>query len=119
MTGQRLCRFADLQPERAVAALVDGRQVAVVRLTDDRVFAVDNHDPFSNANVMSRGIVGSTEVDGRTTPTLISPMYKQAFDLTTGRCLSQPGFALDTWPVAVTDGWVEIGRVDQRAQDVA
>ena len=36
-------------------------------------------------------------------------MYKQAFDLTTGICLSAPDKALGTWEVAVTDGHVFVG----------
>ena len=44
--------------------------------------------PFSDANVMSRGIVGSP---GRPADTVASPMYKQVFDLATGACLDAPG----------------------------
>ncbi|MBK8460082.1 MAG: nitrite reductase small subunit NirD [Micropruina sp.] len=108
MSWHRVCRLHELQPERAVAALIEGRQVALVRLLDDRVYAVGHHDPFSGANVMARGIVGSATVAGDTVPTLISPMYKQAFDLTTGRCLTQPEVALERWDVRVVEDWVEV-----------
>ena len=54
-----VCRLSDLAPERGAAALLpDGEQVAVFRLVDDRVLAVQQHDPFSDAHVISRGIVG-------------------------------------------------------------
>ncbi len=36
-------------------------------------------------------------------------MYKQAFDLRTGVCLSDPAKALGTWAVAVLDGRVFVG----------
>ncbi|MEK8228505.1 nitrite reductase (NAD(P)H) small subunit [Oerskovia sp. M15] len=39
------------------------------RLADDRVLAVQQRDPFSGANVLSRGIVGSVGE----TPTITSP----------------------------------------------
>jgi nitrite reductase (NADH) small subunit len=113
-----VCRLEDLAPERGAAALLDAEQVALFRLVDGRVLAVQQHDPFSDAFVLSRGIVGSRLVDGADVPTIASPMYKQVFDLTTGRCLDVAGKApardlapdLRTWPVRVSGGVVEVGR---------
>lgn len=112
-----VCRLDDLARERGVAALLGDEQVAVFRLADDTVLAVQQHDPFSDAYVLARGIVGSRSVDGVEVPTVASPMHKQVFDLRTGRCLEQAGKTparglsadLRTWPVRVTDGVVEIG----------
>lgn len=108
-----VCRLEDLVPERGVAALIDGEQVAIVRLVDDRVLAVQQLDPFSGAHVMSRGIVGTRGA----APTIAAPMYKQVFDLRTGRCLEPAGYSpvgghspdLRTWPVDVVDGVVLVG----------
>ncbi|WP_136520114.1 nitrite reductase small subunit NirD [Cellulomonas telluris] len=121
-TWLAVCRLDDLARERGVAALVpDGphgrlEQVALFRLVDDRVLAVQQHDPFSDAYVLARGIVGSRAVDGAEVPTVASPMYKQVFDLRTGVCLDaagkQPvvghGPDLRTWGVRVVDGTVEV-----------
>lgn len=107
-----VCRLDDLAPERGAAALVDGEQVALVRLLDDRVLAVQQLDPFCGAHVMSRGIVGTRTVEGQHVPTIASPMYKQVFDLTTGRCLDAVGkepVDLRTWPVRVAAGRVQVG----------
>lgn len=109
MSFSRVCALTQLTPGRAVAALVHGAQVAVVRVAADEVYAVGHHDPFSGANVMARGIVGSTTVDGEPVPTIASPMFKQAFDLRTGVCLSDRTISLGSWPVRVVDGQVEIG----------
>lgn len=86
------------------AALVDGVQVALIRLTDDRVFAVDHWDPVAKANVMARGIVGSKG----DTPTLASPIHKQVYSLEYGECLSEEGAALRAYEVRVEDGHVEV-----------
>ena len=115
-----VCRVVDLEPERGAAALIDGEQLALVRLLDDRVLAVQQLDPFSGAHVVSRGIVGSRLVEGRVRPTIASPMYKQVFDLETGTCLDPVGGVpvtggsadLRTWPVRVLDGVVQVGVVE-------
>jgi nitrite reductase (NADH) small subunit len=114
-----VCRLDDLAPERGVAALLDGVQVALFRLADDTVLAVQQHDPFSDAFVLSRGIVGSRSIDGVEVPTVASPMHKQVFDLSTGRCLDPVGKSparalsadLRTWPVRVVGGVVDVGSV--------
>jgi len=99
----RLCRLDDLEVERGRAALVDGTQLALFLLRDGGVHAVSNLDPYSGANVISRGIVGSRE----DAPTVASPMYKQVFDLRTGLCLESHGkepLHLRVWKVAARDG---------------
>lgn len=102
-----VCRMTDLEVERGRAALLGDDQIALFLLHDGRVHATSNLDPYSGANVMSRGIVG-TRGDA---PTVASPMYKQVFDLRTGACLDAQGkqpVALRVWPVAVDAGTVFI-----------
>ncbi len=108
-----VCALDALVPERGAAALVDGRQVALFRLADDTVLAVQNHDPFCGANVLSRGIVGTVG----DAPTVTSPMHKQVWDLRTGACLDTGGKApvdgsvdLATWAVEVRDGRVLVAH---------
>lgn len=107
-----VCDVLDLTPELGVAVLVEGRQVALFRLADGRVFAVDNVCPFSGAAVMARGITGSRgEV-----PTIASPVHKQVFSLEDGRCLDamdkapRPGRGPDlaTYVVSVDHGRVTL-----------
>ena len=105
----RICRVDDLLVERGAAALIDGRQIALFRTYDGRLYATDQIDPFSGAAVMSRGIVG----DRAGVPTVASPMYKQVFDLRTGACLDTQGKdpqSLRVHPVAV-DGDVVLVKL--------
>ena len=112
-----VCAYADLLPERAVAALVGAHQVAIVRLVDGSVHCVGQFDPYCGANVMSRGLVGSTRVgsadgmDGTDVPTIQTPMYKQAFDVRTGLCVTEPEVGLGSWAVEVIDGRVVVGAM--------
>jgi nitrite reductase (NADH) small subunit len=89
---------------RGVAARVAGTQVAVFVLPTGEVLAVDNHDPCSGADVLSRGIVG----DVLGAPTVASPVYKQRFELRTGRCIDDETVSIDTWPARIRHGCIEI-----------
>lgn len=112
-----ICPLTYLAVERGAAALVevDGTQVqvALFRLHDDTVLAVQQADPFSGANVLSRGLVGTRAGE----PTVASPVYKQVFSLRTGRCLETAGYTpvpghgpdLTTYEVALLDGVVHVG----------
>jgi nitrite reductase (NADH) small subunit len=99
-----VCAYEELIPERGVAALVDGRQVAVFRAFDGVLYALSNRDPFSGAYVLARGILGTRGG----VPTVASPMYKQVFDLRTGRCLDDPRRMVPAFRIRRTGG----GRVE-------
>ena len=90
-----VCKLTDIVPNTGVCALVGGRQVVVFRLDDDSVYAIGNHDPFSRANVLSRGIVG----DLRGELVVASPVYKQHFSLVSGQCLEDPAVRVAVFPV--------------------
>jgi nitrite reductase (NADH) small subunit len=91
----KVCQLDDIVPNTGVCALVGGEQVAVFRLDDDNVYAISNHDPFSRANVLSRGIVG--DIKGEVV--VASPVYKQHFSLKSGQCLEDPEVRVRTYPV--------------------
>src|SRR5713226_3259499 len=105
-----ICAVTDLVPDRGAAALVDGQAVAVFLLSDGQVFALANRDPWSGANVLSRGIIGS--VDGRLV--VASPMYKQHIDLATGQGIEHPDVRVPTWPARIVDGRVQVARQGHR-----
>jgi nitrite reductase (NADH) small subunit len=92
-----VCKLSDIVPDTGVCALVHGRQVAVFRMSDDSVYAIDNLDPFSKANVLSRGIVGDLKGE----LVVASPIYKQHFNLSTGQCLEEADVRIPVYPVCV------------------
>jgi nitrite reductase (NADH) small subunit len=102
-----VCAFDDLVPDVGVAALVGGEPVAVFRCwPDDTLYAVGNHDPYSGAGVLARGIVGS--IGDR--PVVASPIYKQRFDLRTGEALEDAATRIPTYATRIRHDRVQVGR---------
>ena len=99
----KICRLDDIVSDAGVAALVGGEQVAVFRV-EDKVYALGNRDPFSGANVLSRGIVG----DVRGELVVASPVYKQHFSLLTGRCIEDPSVSVPVYRTLVEDADIQI-----------
>jgi nitrite reductase (NADH) small subunit len=103
-TWVAVCAASALTVDRGVCALVHGVQVALFRLADGTVHAISNFDPFSEAFVLSRGIVG----DSAGTPKVSSPIYKQSFELATGRCLDDPSVVVPVYRTRIVDGRLEV-----------
>jgi NAD(P)H-dependent nitrite reductase small subunit len=102
---QDVCSVDDLQPDSGVCALVEGQQVAIFYMPKDKaVYAINNHDPFGNANVLSRGIIG--DINGQ--PVVASPLYKQHFNLQTGVCLEDETVTIPTYAIRIENGSVQV-----------
>lgn len=99
-----VCKLSDLVPGIGVGALVNGQQVAIFRLRNGDIFAVGNHDPFSGANVLSRGLTGSL----KGSKVVASPIYKQHFDLVTGVCLEDASVRIPVYAVQVEGDVVSV-----------
>ena len=94
-----------LERDVGVAALLKGRHIALYRTWNDRLYASSNVDPDNGASVLSRGIVG--ESGG--VPTIASPLLKAVFNLETGECLTNDELSVETYPVRVVDGIIQVG----------
>jgi nitrite reductase (NADH) small subunit len=103
MSWTTVCRLDDILPNAGVAALVDETQVAIFRV-DDKVYALANKDPYSNANVLSRGIVGSLK--GKLV--VASPIYKQHFSLDAGQCLEDDTVSIPCYQARTEGELVQI-----------
>lgn len=101
-----LCQQSDLVPHSGVAALHNDEQIALFYLPGEgsEVFALSNHDPVANANVIARGLVG--DINGQLM--IASPLYKQRYDLNSGECLDSEELRLKRWEVRLREGVVEI-----------
>ncbi len=100
-----VCALDALVLDVGVRARLGDAQVAVFRLSGrDDVFAIDAFDPFSNAPVLSRGIVGDLQGE----LVVASPIYKQHFNLRTGECLEDATVAVRAFAARVVDGQVQV-----------
>ncbi len=101
-----VCALEDIWLNMGVCALVEDRQIAIFRLQDNTLYAIDNHDPNSDANVLSRGIIGDLAGER----VVASPIYKHHFQLRTGLCVEDNSIRLNTYAVELRDGavWVQV-----------
>ncbi len=99
-----VCALDDILPDTGVAARVEGRHVAIFRLADGQLHAIDNVDPKNGASVLSRGLLGN--LGDRLV--VASPLYKHHFDLVTGACLEHPGLSVRVHEVRVRGGRVQV-----------
>ncbi|WP_428034925.1 nitrite reductase small subunit NirD [Amphritea sp.] len=100
-----VCSQTNLVPDSGICALLKETQIALFYVKKEQtVFAIANHDPFSQANVLSRGLIGSKGDD----LFVASPVYKQHFCLKTGRCLDDETTQIQTWPARIENGQVEV-----------
>jgi nitrite reductase (NADH) small subunit len=103
-----ICSVDDIVPNTGICALVKDRHVAVFHVKDStqRLFAIDNFDPNSQASVLSRGLVGN--LGERLV--VASPIYKHHFDLESGECLEAPENSVSAYQVRVENRtvWVAV-----------
>ena len=68
-----VCALDDVTPNTGVGALIEHQQIAIFRVgAEKRVYALSNQDPFSQAFVMSRGIIGDLQGERVVRPRFIN-----------------------------------------------
>jgi nitrite reductase (NADH) small subunit len=97
-----ICAVDDILPNTGVCALVEGTPVAVFRVGQSDLYAIDNIDPKNGANVLSRGLVGN--LGDRLV--VASPLYKHHLDLRTGECLESADWSVRAHKVRADGGRV-------------
>ena len=103
---QAVCQANDLVADSGVVVWLGGAQVALFYLPglEQSLYAVDNRDPRSGANIIGRGLVGSLQGE----LVVAAPLYKQHFSLQSGKCLEDAGQQLRVWPVRMNGEVVEL-----------
>ena len=96
-----VCSINDLKTGSGYSALAKGKQLALFLHTDGRIFAVDAECPHAGGP-LDESTIKNCEVT--------CPLHDYKFDLISGRCSTDPGLTLQTYPVCVEDNqvWVEI-----------
>ena len=118
MNWTTICNKNDILLGGGRCALVDGKQVAIFRLSEnsgETLYAIANFDPFSKANVLSRGIAGCVNQQ----PVVASPIYKQHFNLITGQCLEDESVTLETWHVQLDNDMVQLASKQESSASAA
>lgn len=100
-----ICKQSDLTPNTGICAQFNQQQVAIFFCQRQQsLYAVSNYDPIGDANVISRGMIGSIDSEFYVS----SPLYKQHFHLETGLCLEDPEHRLKTYLVRVSNDMVQL-----------
>jgi nitrite reductase (NADH) small subunit len=105
----QVCYLDDIVPNTGVCALVDDEQVAIFRIGESELYALDNYDPNAKASVLSRGLIGN--LGERLV--VASPIYKHHFDLRTGECLEAPEHSVHAWQVKLQGEHVLLRRASR------
>ena len=102
-TWNDVCALSDILPGTGVCALINSKQIALFRpYADERIFALDNIDPFALASVLSRGLLA--EHDGELW--VVSPLKKQRFRLRDGYCAEDESKSVHGYACQINEGRV-------------
>ena len=101
-----VCSIVDLEQDAGVAVKVEGKQIALFYLPEETpsVYAVDNFDPIGEVNVLSRGIVGDKSGE----LVVASPLYKQHYNLVSGKCLEDENVMIQAYSVTLDEDAVVV-----------
>ncbi|GLX76876.1 nitrite reductase (NADH) small subunit [Thalassotalea insulae] len=101
---QTICHKQDLVKNSGVCALLQEQQLAIFLTSDDQVYSITNWDPAGKANVLYRGIIGDSEGE----IFVASPLYKERFSLTTGKCLDDEQLSVISYQTRIQDNQVQV-----------
>ncbi|WP_294909441.1 nitrite reductase large subunit NirB [Tatumella sp. UBA2305] len=101
-------QLEDIPVNTGIAARLGSRQIALFRLGGDQpaVYALDNQEPGTGANVLARGLVG----DEAGEPLVISPLYKKRLRLSDGISPDDASVRVRCWPVRLENGAIRVNR---------
>ncbi|MBY0461487.1 MAG: Rieske (2Fe-2S) protein [Gemmataceae bacterium] len=92
-----LCQLDDIAPGLGRAFAVGGRELAVFRGRDGRVFAVDGKCPHKRGPLADGMLIGEQ---------IVCPLHAFRFKGSTGACDQEGVCAVEAFPAEVQDGRV-------------
>ena len=102
---QTICHKHDLVKHSGVCALVnDELQLAIFQTDENQAMSISNWDPAGKANVLYRGIIG----DSNGELFVASPLYKERFSLTSGKCLDDSSLSVSCYQTRIQDDQVQV-----------
>ncbi len=93
-----VARASDLAPGERQLVEISGKQLALYNI-DGQFHAIDNDCPHAYGPLVEGELVG---------PRVTCPLHGWVFDVTSGACPSVPGVRIDTHPVRVEAGEVQV-----------
>ena len=102
---QEICGLDEIPEQAGIGARLGRKPIALFRFGKS-VYALDDQEPGSDANVLSRGILG----DAAGEPVVISPLYKLRIRLRDGCQVDNGEPAVRAWPVKIENGKVWVGN---------
>jgi nitrite reductase (NADH) small subunit len=96
-TWHPICQFEEIPRLGGRTVRIGKMEIAVFRLSDDRIRAVDNRCPHKQGP-LAEGIVSGD--------TIICPLHARKINLETGEVLKPDSGCVKTWPAMVEDGQV-------------
>ena len=102
-----VCSIQDLIRGAGVCVLFNDEQVAIFQdMKGEHLYALSNFDPFGEANVLSRGIIGSLGEK----PVVASPLYKQHFCLESGLCLEDESVSVPSYSIRKEGEYIQLSK---------
>jgi len=92
-----VCKLEDIPPSQARTVIVGETMIAVFRLTDNRVKAVENRCPHKQGP-MAEGIISGDDI--------LCPLHNWRISLDSGKVAAPDEGCVKTYPVKVEEGQV-------------
>jgi len=101
----KVCGLAEISVGSGTCARLGGAQVAVFRISESEIRAVQNVCPHSGAPVLHQGMVGDQGGEAK----VACPLHKRVYSLEDGRNMSGEGGKLRVFGVRIEDDAVWVG----------
>ncbi len=100
MKKLKVCSLDDIPSMGGRLVIVEDKNIALFRTTDDKVFALENKCPHKSGPLVEGVITGKT---------LICPLHMQKIDMEKGEMLPPDEGCLETYKVSIKGSEVWLG----------